>query len=77
MSEIQILKEKINRLLKLSGEAMSLSSEIFRDTLKTPQKVIQTFSEVLNGLGLAAKILSGQKIELPKEFLEKKKIEVE
>ena len=77
MSEKQILEEKIKRLLKLSREAMSLSSEIFRDTLKTPQKVIQAFSEVLNGIGLATKILSGQKIELPKEFLEKKKIEVE
>ena len=76
MSEKQILEEKIKRLLKLSREAMSLSSEIFRDVI-IPQNVLQKFTEVLNGIGLATKILTGQKIELPKEFLEKKKIEVE
>jgi len=76
MSEKQILEEKIKRLLKLSREAMSLSSEIFRDVV-APKKVLQKFTEVLNGIGLATKILTGQKIELPKEFLEKKKIEVE
>jgi len=76
MSETQILEEKIKRLLKLSREAMSLSSEIFRDVV-APKKVLQKFTEVLNGIGLATKILTGQKIELPKEFLEKKKIEVE
>ncbi len=76
MSEKQILEEKIKRLLKLSREAMSLSSEIFRDVI-VPKKVLQKFTEVLNGIGLATKILTGQKIELPKEFLEKKKIEVE
>ena len=71
-----VLNEKIARLLKLSREAMSLSSEIFRDVV-APQNVIQKFSEVLNGLGLAAKILAGKKIELKKDFPEKKKIEVE
>jgi len=76
MSEKQILEEKIKRLLKLSREAMSLSSEIFRDVV-APKNVLQKFTEVLNGIGLATKILTGQKIELPKEFLEKKKIEVE
>jgi hypothetical protein len=76
MSEKQILEEKIKRLLKLSREAMSLSSEIFRDVV-APKKVLQKFTEIVNGIGLATKILSGQKIELPKEFLEKKKIEVE
>jgi hypothetical protein len=76
MSEKQILEEKIKRLLKLSRDAMSLSSEIFRDVV-APKNVIQKFTEVLNGIGLATKILTGQKIELPKEFLEKKKIEVE
>ncbi len=76
MSEKQILEEKIKRLLKLSREAMSLSSEIFRDVI-VPKKVLQKFTEVLNGIGLATKILTGQKIELPKEFPEKKKIEVE
>ena len=76
MSEKQILEEKIKRLLKLSREAMSLSSEIFRDVV-APKNVIQKFTEVLNGIGLATKILSGRKIELPKEFSEKKKIEVE
>jgi hypothetical protein len=76
MSEKQILEEKIKRLLKLSREAMSLSSEIFRDVI-IPQNVLQKFTEVVNGIGLATKILTGQKIELPKEFLEKKKIEVE
>ncbi len=77
MSEKQILEEKIKRLLKLSREAMSLSSEIFRDVVETPKNVFQKFTEIVNGIGLATKILSGQKIELPKEFLEKKKIEVE
>jgi hypothetical protein len=76
MSEKQILEEKIKRLLKLSRDAMSLSSEIFRNVV-APKNVIQKFTEVLNGIGLATKILTGQKIELPKEFLEKKKIEVE
>jgi hypothetical protein len=76
MSEKQILEEKIKRLLKLSREAMSLSSEIFRDVV-APKNVLQKFTEIVNGIGLATKILSGQKIELPKEFLEKKKIEVE
>ena len=76
MSEKQILEEKIKRLLKLSREAMSLSSEIFRDVV-APKKVLQKFTEIVNGIGLATKLLSGQKIELPKEFLEKKKIEVE
>ena len=76
MSEKQNLEEKIKRLLKLSREAMSLSSEIFRDVI-VPKKVLQKFTEVLNGIGLATKILTGQKIELPKEFPEKKKIEVE
>ncbi len=76
MSEKQILEEKIKRLLKLSREAMSLSSEIFRDVV-APKNVLQKFTEVVNGIGLATKILTGQKIELPKEFLEKKKIEVE
>ncbi len=76
MSEKQILEEKIKRLLKLSRDAMSLSSEIFRDVV-APKNVLQKFTEVLNGIGLATKILTGQKIELPKEFLEKKKIEVE
>ena len=71
-----VLEEKIKRLLKLSREAMSLSSEIFRDVI-IPQNVLQKFSEVLDGIGIATKILTGQKIELPKEFLEKKKIEVE
>jgi len=71
-----VLEEKIKRLLKLSREAMSLTSEIFRDVI-IPQNVLQKFSEVLNGIGLATKILTGKKIELPKEFLEKKKIEVE
>ena len=76
MSEKQILEEKIKRLLKLSREAMKLSSEIFRDVV-APKNVLQKFTEVVNGIGLATKILTGQKIELPKEFLEKKKIEVE
>lgn len=76
MSEKQILEEKIKRLLKLSREAMSLSSEIFRDVV-APKNVLQKFTEVVNGIGLATKILTGQKVELPKEFLEKKKIEVE
>jgi len=71
-----VLEEKIKRLLKLSREAMSLSSEIFRDVV-VPKNVLQKFTEVLNGIGLATKILTGQKIELPKEFPEKKKIEVE
>ena len=76
MSEKQILEEKIKRLLKLSRDAMSLSSEIFRDVV-APKNVLQKFTEVVNGIGLSTKILTGQKIELPKEFLEKKKIEVE
>jgi len=71
-----VLEEKIKRLLRLSREAMSLSSEIFRDVI-VPQNVLQKFTEILNGIGLATKILTGKKIELPKEFLEKKKIEVE
>ena len=71
-----VLEEKIKRLLKLSREAMSLSSEIFRDVI-VPKNVIQKFTEVLNGIGLATKILTGKKIELPKEFPEKKIIEVE
>ena len=71
-----VLKEKIKRLLKLSREAMNLSSEIYWDVI-APKNVLQKFTEVLNGIGLATKILTGQKIELPKEFPEKKKIEVE
>jgi hypothetical protein len=71
-----VLKKKITRLLKLSQEAMVLSTEIFRDVI-VPQNIIQKFNEVLNGVGLATKILTGKKIELKKEFPEKKKISIE
>jgi hypothetical protein len=70
-------EEKVVRLMQLSREVISLSSELFRDVVAAPQKVIQKFTEILNGLGLASKILTGEKIELPKEYREKKRIEVE
>jgi hypothetical protein len=71
-----VLKKKITRLLKLSQEAMTLSTEIFRDVI-IPQNIIQKFNEVLSGVGLATKLLAGKKIELKKDFPEKKKISIE
>jgi len=71
-----LLEEKIARLLQLSREVISLSSDIVREVV-TPRKVIQKFNDVLNGIGLATKLLSGEKIALPKEYLPKKRIEVE